>query len=89
MFFLFIESLSESTNLEHLISPLIASVSHLMQESEIECTKSYNVGMSIYSVLISDVTGESPDLGIIRRSLIQIESYLKVEPSKSKLINRK
>ena len=46
--------------------------------------------MSIYSALIAEPgTGKSQAMKLVRKSVLDIEDFLKIEPENSKLVNGK
>ena len=59
-----------------------------MQTAEIKALRTFSTGMVVYSVLVGEpATGKSPALGAIRKALVQLEVFLKVDPQKSQLVN--
>lgn len=73
-----------------MLCPLITAVSHLMQLAQLKALRTMVEGLSIFSVLIAEpATGKTPALKLLRRTLLEIETFLSVELENSKLVNGK
>ena len=52
--------------------------------------RTFNEGMVIYSALIAEpATGKSPAMSLVRKALVEVESYLNIPQDQSKLVNCK
>ncbi|CAF1109751.1 unnamed protein product [Brachionus calyciflorus] len=73
---------------EFMICPLLTSVAHLMKKSSVCSLVTLTEPSIFYSVLVANPSsGKSTALSIFKKSIYEIESYLKIPRVKSNLIN--
>jgi len=59
-----------------------------MGQSQLKALKTFNEGLTVYEVLVAEpATGKTPELGITRQALVDIEERLGVTLENSRLVN--
>lgn len=71
-----------------MLCPLLTGVAHLMGQSKIKALRTLEEGMVLYSTLIAEpATGKSPAMSVVRKALVECESFFQIPHENTKLVN--